>query len=165
MLPSDFHCKENDKFQVIPVHPGHAALHSDPDFMNTIITGDKSWVYGYDTETKSFRHFSYNENPTRALNTASLKCCLPSTDAIDRRERIHAYVWRFMQVHFIKIRQVFCKKEIMSDTFLTEDTLKIVYLKRWFQSNMKFDKVLIQKYIFKKTHILQPKNKTKCLLW
>src|SRR5215469_6723562 len=26
---------------------------SDPDFLNTIITGDESWVYGYDPETKS----------------------------------------------------------------------------------------------------------------
>ncbi|XP_075737316.1 protein GVQW3-like [Rhipicephalus microplus] len=26
---------------------------SDPNFMNTIITGDESWVYGYDPETKS----------------------------------------------------------------------------------------------------------------
>ena len=60
---------------------------SDPDFMNTIYTGDESWVYGYDAETKSFRHFAYNENPTRTLNTTSLKCCLPSTDAIDRREK------------------------------------------------------------------------------
>jgi [histone H3]-lysine36 N-dimethyltransferase SETMAR len=25
---------------------------SDPDFMNTVITGDESWVYGYDPETK-----------------------------------------------------------------------------------------------------------------
>ena len=47
---------------------------SDHDFMNTIITGDESWVYGYDPKTKSFRHFPYNENPTRALNTNSLKC-------------------------------------------------------------------------------------------
>ena len=29
----------------------------------------ESWVYGYDPETKSFRHFSYNENPRKALNT------------------------------------------------------------------------------------------------
>ena len=35
--------------------------------------------------------FSNNENPTRALHTVSLKCCLPSTDAIDRREKIHVY--------------------------------------------------------------------------
>ena len=40
----------------------------------------KSWVYGYDPETKSFRHFTYNENPTRALNTTLPKCCLPLTD-------------------------------------------------------------------------------------
>ena len=35
-----------------------------------------------------FRHFSHNENPMRALYTISLKCCLPSTDAIHRREKI-----------------------------------------------------------------------------
>ncbi|XP_070388768.1 protein GVQW3-like [Dermacentor albipictus] len=29
------------------------STNSDPDFMNTIITGDKCWVYGYDPETKS----------------------------------------------------------------------------------------------------------------
>jgi hypothetical protein len=26
------------------------STNSDPDFMNTIITGDKCWVYGYDPE-------------------------------------------------------------------------------------------------------------------
>jgi histone-lysine N-methyltransferase SETMAR len=25
----------------------------EPDFLNTIITGDESWMYGYETETKS----------------------------------------------------------------------------------------------------------------
>ena len=40
-------------------------------------------------------YFSNNENPTRTLNTTLLKCCLPSTDAIDRREKIHAWVRRF----------------------------------------------------------------------
>jgi hypothetical protein len=65
---------------------------SDLDFMNTAITDDESWVYGYDPVTKSFHNFPYNENPTRALNTISLKFCLPSTDAIDRREQFtHAY--------------------------------------------------------------------------
>ena len=29
----------------------------------------------------------YNENSTRALNTTSLKCCLPSTNTIDREEK------------------------------------------------------------------------------
>jgi hypothetical protein len=25
---------------------------SDPNFLNTMITGDETWVYGYDPETK-----------------------------------------------------------------------------------------------------------------
>ena len=29
-------------------------------------------MYGYDPENKSFRHFPYNENPTRELNTTSI---------------------------------------------------------------------------------------------
>ena len=38
------------------------------------------------------RYFPNNKNPTRALNTCSLKCCLPSTDAIDRQEKLtHVY--------------------------------------------------------------------------
>ena len=36
---------------------------------------------------QSFRHFHYNENPTRALNTTSLNCRLPSTDDTNRREK------------------------------------------------------------------------------
>ena len=38
---------------------------------------------------KSSRHFPYNENLTRELNTTSLKYCFPSSDAIDRQEKIH----------------------------------------------------------------------------
>ena len=64
------------------------STNSDPDFMNTIITGDESWVQ----KANPCRHFPYNENPTRALNTTSLKCCLPSTDAIKRRRKIHVCV-------------------------------------------------------------------------
>jgi hypothetical protein len=30
------------------------STNSDPDFMNTIITGDKFWVYGYDQEPVIF---------------------------------------------------------------------------------------------------------------
>ena len=41
---------------------------------------------------QSFRHFPYNENPTRALKTTSLIYCLPSTDAIDRQEQINVCV-------------------------------------------------------------------------
>ena len=86
----------------------------DPNFMNIIITGDESWVYGYDPETKSFRNFPHNENPTtRALNTTSIKCCLPSTDDIDRREKTRMRMniqGRLMQARFIQIHQVFAKK-------------------------------------------------------
>ena len=30
------------------------STNSDPDFMNTIIIGDESWVYGYDPEPVIF---------------------------------------------------------------------------------------------------------------
>ena len=50
-----------------------------------------SWVYGYGPETKSFHNFPYSYKLTKALNTNSLKCCFPSTDAIDRPENIHAW--------------------------------------------------------------------------
>ena len=48
-----------------------------------------------------------NENPTGSLNTTSLKCCMPSTDAIDRwkkNSRVPIRVQgRLMQAHFIDI--------------------------------------------------------------
>ena len=59
---------------------------------------------------QSFRHFPDNENPTRALNTTSLKCYLQSTDTIDRCEknsRMRKKVQGcLMQVRFIEIQLV-----------------------------------------------------------
>ena len=79
--------------------------------MNTIITDDESWVYGYDPEPVIFLIMNIRQ---RALNTNSLKCCLPSTDAIDRREknaRMRMKVQgRAMEAHFIEIHQIFAKK-------------------------------------------------------
>ena len=79
--------------------------------MNTTITGDESWEYGYVPETKSFRHFPYNENPTTVLNNTSLECYLPSTDAIERREKNSSMPMkaegRLMQARFIEIHQEF----------------------------------------------------------
>ena len=76
------------------------------------VESSMSWVYGYNLETKSSRHFPYNDNPTRALNTTSLKCYLSSTKAIDRqkssRMRMKAQS-RLMQERFIEIHQVFAK--------------------------------------------------------
>ena len=36
---------------------------------------------------QSFPHFPYNENSTKALNTTSLKVCLPLTGTNERREK------------------------------------------------------------------------------
>ena len=77
------------------------SANSDPNFMNHIITGDESWVYGDDLETELFHHFTYNENPMRALNTTSIKCCLPLTDTIDRQAKIHACVMK-VQGHLMQ---------------------------------------------------------------
>ena len=52
------------------------------------------WVLGVRPRSGT-RHFPYNENSTRVLNTTLLKCCLSLTDAINRRGKIHACVWRF----------------------------------------------------------------------
>jgi hypothetical protein len=61
-------------------------------------------------------HFPYNENLTRALNNTSLKCCLASTDAIDRWKKnscMHMKVQGcLMQVHFIEIHWVFTKNNL-----------------------------------------------------
>ena len=79
-----------------------------------IVESKISWVHGYDLETKSYRHFPYNENPMRALNTTSLKCCLPLTllkGGKNSRMRMKVQ-GRFMQAHFVEIHQVFTKKKV-----------------------------------------------------
>ena len=67
---------------------------SDPNFMNTVITRDESLVYGYNPESKLFCHFPYNENP-KSNRHYSLIYCLPLTDTIDRRKKMHVCIWRF----------------------------------------------------------------------
>ena len=68
-------------------------------------------------------YFSNNEYLTRTLNTALLKYCLPSTDAIDRQKNIHACIWRF-KVASCKLASLkssrISQKKISSDTFLTD---------------------------------------------
>ena len=60
-LLARFKMTELFDFRVVPIHPRHAVLlNSDPDLINLTITGDESWVYEYEPETKSFRHFPYN---------------------------------------------------------------------------------------------------------
>ena len=55
------------------------STNSVPDFVNTMITDDESWVVWVRFGTS---HFPCNENLTRALNTTSLKCCLSSIDVL-----------------------------------------------------------------------------------
>ena len=69
---------------------------------------------------QSFRHFPYNATQTRVLKTTSLKCCLPPTDAIDRRENIHVCVWRF--------KVVSCKRASLKSTRFSQK-------KVWYFSN------------------------------
>ena len=72
---------------------------------------------------QSFRHFPCNEKSTRALHTTSLKCCLPATDAINRREKIHACALRFKvgSCKRAKLWSIRCSnKKKRSDTFLTD---------------------------------------------
>ena len=57
-------------------------VNSDPNFFNTVITGD---------ETTVIRHFVKNENPTALTYTSSLIGGLSATDSFCRRENIHAY--------------------------------------------------------------------------
>ena len=76
--------------------------------LTLLILGDIAKKSESSALLQSFRHFPYNENPTRVLNTASLKCCLPSTDAINWRNnsRMRMEVQgRLMQERFIEIHQ------------------------------------------------------------
>ena len=84
---SDFHCNENDGFRVVPVHPGLVTS----DYGVYEVRGHSLWSPACPecmVTTRKPNHsviFSYNENPTRALNTIS-------PDAISMREKIPARV-------------------------------------------------------------------------
>ena len=90
MLSSDYHCKENDGFLIVPVHPELITSDNGVHEVRVTVCGVQH-VLGVRVQPATC-HFPYNDNPTRALNTTSLKCCLPSTDAIDRLEKIHTCI-------------------------------------------------------------------------
>ena len=107
MLSLDFHCKENEETT--------GAAHLIQTFLEKNQTPFSPDIRRYRQKSLNhvlqlFRHFPYNENSTRALNTTLLKYCSPSTDAIDREEKnscMHMKVkGRLMQARFIKIHQV-----------------------------------------------------------
>ena len=105
MLSSDFHCNENYGFWVVPVHPG--LVTSDYGVHEVVVTvcGVQHFL---GVRVRPGTHFPNNENPTRALNTTSLKCCLLSIDAIERREKnsrmrmeVQGRIWqlRLIEIH------------------------------------------------------------------
>ena len=93
MFSSDFHWKENDEFHVVPVHPGLVISDYGAHEVGVTVCGLQHVLWVMDVRVRPGTcYFPYNENPTRALNSIPLKCCLSSTDAIERREKFtHAY--------------------------------------------------------------------------
>ena len=80
-------------FRVVPVHPGLVTSDYNVHEVGVTICGVQRILCVLGVRIRPGTcHFPCNENLTRALNTTSLKCCLPSTDAIVKREKItHAY--------------------------------------------------------------------------
>jgi hypothetical protein len=58
----------------------------DPDFLNTIITADESWVNGYDPEPVIFLTMKILK---KSQNTTTLKCYLTLLKGGEKN--IHAY--------------------------------------------------------------------------
>jgi hypothetical protein len=80
-----------------------------------------------------FRHFSCNENPSRALNTTWIKYCLSSTVAIDSQEKILKNVYegsrspRASSIHWNSPR---FRKKNKGGYFLTESYIYIIVNKQ-----------------------------------
>ena len=99
MLGSEFHCKEDDGTTILQ----HIPL---------------TWFRLLWRKTRLLWFVRL-----LALNTTSLKCCLLSTGAIDRREKIHACIWRFKVASCKRgsLKSIrFSQKKIRLDTLLTD---------------------------------------------
>ena len=97
MISSDIHCKDNDvKTGAAHLISTFLAKNHTPVVRQAPCSPDIRIYRQKKSESsallQSYRHFANNENPTRALNTTSLKCRMPSTDPIDKWEKItHSY--------------------------------------------------------------------------
>ena len=132
MLSSYFHCKENDGMTgaayliqtFLAISPHIRRVRRLVKHRRLAFLKKKSES---STLLQSLRHFPYNENLTRAQNTISLKCCLPSNNAIDRRAKIHACLWRFRVAsskHASLQSTRFLQKQKWSDTLLQSGMYK-----------------------------------------
>ena len=74
MLSSDFHCKKNDGFRVVPIHPELVTNDYGVHEVGVTVCGVQP-ILGVRVRPGT-RHFPWNENPTRALNTTSLTMVL-----------------------------------------------------------------------------------------
>jgi hypothetical protein len=59
----------------------------DPEFLKTVITGDETWVYGYDPETKVQWKHSSSPRPKKARVRSKVKVLL--TVFLDYRRIVH----------------------------------------------------------------------------
>ena len=121
MLLLDFHCKENYRTIWFLGHtrtPRTCWTRQTPDFMNTIITVDESWVYRYDMETKFSLQWKSGKSTKHNLiqMLLAINWCYWQ---MGKNSSMHMEVkGRFMQVSLIEIHQVFIKKNSGTDTFL-----------------------------------------------
>ena len=64
------------------------STNSNPDFMNTIITGDESWIYGYNPENPLFSLQGKSDNSTK--NHHSNAACHQLTLFSGMKKFVHA---------------------------------------------------------------------------
>ena len=115
MLLSDFHCKENDRMtgaaHLIQTFWQKTRLLWFTRLLPLLISGNIIKKSDSSALLQSFCHFPHNENLMRTLNTTSLKCCLPSTDAIDKQKKF-IYVYEGSRSPYASMLQGFGKKMV-----------------------------------------------------
>ena len=122
VLSSDIHCKENDK-TTGAVHLIQTFLAISPDIRRvrslanhrSLLFCQKVWIKWISSHSAISLQWKFHESIT------PFKCCLPSTDAIDRWEKIHICEWRFKVASSVLQWNPPCfRKKKMSGNFLTD---------------------------------------------
>ena len=115
---------ERFRLRVVPLHPGVVSSDYGVHEVGVTVCGVQHVVRVLGVRVRpGTRHFPYNENPKKALNTTSFKCCLPSTYAIHKlgkNSRMRkVFQGRLIQARFIEIHKVLAKKK-SCNIFLTQ---------------------------------------------